>query len=123
MWERRLTQPTVLVAEDDSIVGWDLRDTVEEAGYAVDGPFEDISSAMLAYQKHKPDLAILDVQLGDGIVYPLAEKLMAEDVPVIFHSGRFAPGDVAQRYPGADTLAKPCPPADVIETVQRVLAR
>ena len=115
-------QPTILVAEDEAIVGWDLCDTVEEAGYAVEGPFLDISSAMLAYQKKKPDCAILDVQLDDGIVYPLAEKLMAEDIPVIFHSGVFGPSEVSERYPNSQALAKPCPPADVIETVQRALA-
>ena len=117
-----MKQQTILVAEDEPIVGWDLCDTVEEAGYAVEGPFEDISSAMLAYQKHKPDAAILDVQLGDGIVYPLAEKLMAENIPVIFHSGHHGPGEVNERYPEASALSKPCPPADVIQTVQRVLA-
>ena len=60
----------VLVAEDEMIVGHDLCDTVSEAGYLVEGPFDDLSSAMLAFQKSKPDIAILDVQLGDGIVYP-----------------------------------------------------
>ncbi|MGE5952814.1 MAG: response regulator, partial [Qipengyuania vulgaris] len=77
----------VLVAEDELIVGYDLCDTVSEAGYIVEGPFGDLSSAMLAYQKTKPDIAILDVQLGDGIVYPLAEQMMAENIEVIFHSG------------------------------------
>merc|ERR1711868_159754 len=84
-------QLRVLVAEDELIVGYDLCDTVAEAGYMVEGPYDDLSSAMLAYQKSKPDIAILDVQLGDGIVYPLAEQMMAENVPVIFHSGQLSP--------------------------------
>ena len=109
----------ILVAEDEAIVGLDLCDTVSEAGYIVEGPFVDLSSAMLAYQKTKPDIAILDVQLGDGIVYPLAEQMMAEDVQVIFHSGRLTPDEVAIRFPRAQTLAKPCPPSEVIDSVQR----
>ena len=52
-------QLRVLVAEDELIVGYDLCDTVAEAGYLVEGPFDDLSSAMLAYQKMKPDVAIL----------------------------------------------------------------
>ena len=112
----------VLVAEDELIVGYDLCDTVSEAGYIVEGPFDDLSIAMLAYQKQKPDIAILDVQLGDGIVYPLAEQMMAEDVPVIFHSGQLTPEEVAGRFPGAQALAKPCPPAEVIHSVQRAAA-
>ena len=62
-------QLRVLVAEDELIVGYDLCDTVAEAGYIVEGPFDDLSSAMLAYQKTKPDIAILDVQLGDIRTY------------------------------------------------------
>ena len=109
----------VLVAEDEMIVGYDLCATVSEAGYIVEGPFDDLSSAMLAYQKSKPDIAILDIQLGDGIVYPLAEQMMAEDVPVIFHSGQITPAEVATRFPKAQALSKPCPPAAVIDSVQR----
>jgi len=109
----------VLVAEDEFIIGCDLCHTVEEAGYIVEGPFDDLSSTMLAYQKNKPDIAILDVQLGDGIVYPLAEQMMAENVPVIFHSGQMTPAEVARRFPSAQALAKPCPPAEVIDSIQR----
>lgn len=114
-------QIRVLVAEDELIVGHDLCDTVAEAGYEVEGPFDDISSAMLAFQKHKPDVAILDIQLGDGIVYPLAEQMMAENVPVIFHSGQMSPDEVTQRFPRALALSKPCPPAAVIASVQKAL--
>lgn len=116
-------QLRVLVAEDEMIIGHDLCDTMAEAGYMVEGPFDNLSSAMLAYQRHKPDLAILDVQLGDGIVYPLAEQMMAEDVPVIFHSGQLTPQEVATRFPKAQALAKPCPPSEVIATVEHALAR
>ena len=116
-----MTQPTVLVAEDDFIIACDLCDTVEEAGFCVEGPHNDVSSAMLAFQKHKPDVAILDVQLGDGIVYPLAEQMMAENVPVIFHSGQLSPNEVAARFPAAQALSKPCPPAEVIASVQQAL--
>ncbi len=117
-----MKQPVILVAEDELIVGHDLCDTVEEAGYHVEGPFDDISSAMLSYQKQKPDLAILDVQLFDGNVFPLAEKLMAENVPVIFHSGNYVPDEVNERFPQAHALSKPCPPAQILDRVQQVLA-
>jgi DNA-binding response OmpR family regulator len=111
----------VLVAEDEMIIGVDLCQTITEAGFEVEGPYESLSSAMLAYQKHKPDVAILDVQLGDGIVYPLAERMMAEEVPVIFHSGQLTPAEVVERFPRAQALSKPSPPAEVIAKVQQAL--
>lgn len=114
--------PCVLVADDERIFGADLCDTVEEAGFIVEGPHRDVSSAMLAFQKHKPDVAILDVKLDDGVVYALAEKLADEEVPIIFHSGRFTREEVQAKFPQATTLLKPCPPAEMIAAVNEVLA-
>lgn len=111
----------ILVAEDEMIVAFDLCDTVEEAGFEVQGPHAGISDAMLAFQVEKPDLAILDIELDDGIVFPLAQKLAEEDVPIIFHSGRYSVDEVEARFPNAKTLQKPCPPAEMIQTVQSAL--
>ena len=111
----------ILVAEDEMIVAFDLCETVEEAGFQVEGPHSGISGAMLAFQKEKPDLAILDIQLSDGSVYPLAQKLADENVPIIFHSGRHSKAEVAVHFPDATTLAKPCPPADMISAMQQAL--
>lgn len=117
-----MSQPRILVAEDERMIAFDLIDTVETAGFAVEGPHRDISSAMLAFQKEKPDLAILDVKLDDGVVYPLAQKLAEEDIPIIFHSGHYSSDEVEKRFPDAIALNKPCPPADLIGAVNDALA-
>ena len=111
----------ILVAEDEMIVAFDLCDTMEEAGFAVEGPHAGISSAMLAFQKEKPDLAILDIDLCDGNVFALARVLDEEQVPIIFHSGRYSRKQVAAHFPSARTLQKPCPPTEVIAAVNEVL--
>ncbi|MEL6530087.1 MAG: response regulator [Pseudomonadota bacterium] len=111
----------ILVAEDELIAAFDLCDTVEEAGFEVEGPHTGISSAMLAFQKEKPALAILDVELDDGVVFPLAQKLSDEDVPIIFHSGQRTREEMAKKFPAATTLAKPCPPTDMLKAVSAVL--
>ncbi len=111
----------ILVAEHEMIVAFDLCDTVEEAGYEVEGPHAGISDAMLAFQKEKPDLAILDVELKDGAVYPLAQKLIDENVPIIFHSDFESAAEVKSRFPDATTLPKPCPPSAMISAMHTVL--
>jgi DNA-binding response OmpR family regulator len=117
-----MAQQCVLVAEDELIIGVDLCDTVKEAGFEVEGPYDTASSAIDALERRTPDLAILDVRLDDGEVYSLADKLMAANVPVIFHSGQISPGEVNHRYPHAHALAKPCPPNQIIETMREALA-
>ena len=117
-----MVQQCVLVAEDEMIIGADLCDTVEEAGYEVTGPYDTSISALESLQERTPDLAILDIRLDDGLVFSLAERLMAANVPVIFHSGEVSPNEVSGRYPGSHALAKPCPPNEIIDTVREVLA-
>ena len=117
-----MEQTRVLIAEDELIIGFDLCATIEEAGYIADGPYPDLSSAMKAVQKRKPDLAILDIRLQDGDSYSLAEKLMSEEVPVIFHSAQVRPTEVVKQYPDAIACSKPCPPTQMIDLARAVLA-
>ena len=111
----------ILVAEDEPIVAFDLCDTVEEAGYEVEGPYSEVETASSACDTGRPDLAILDITLDDGDVFALAERLDALNVPIIFHSGRHSEADVKARFPRARTLTKPCPPADMIGAVSGAL--
>jgi DNA-binding response OmpR family regulator len=111
----------ILVAEDEYITGFDLCDTFEEAGYEVEGPHAGISAAMLACQKERPDVALLDIELADGLSLELAQKLLDENVPVILHSDPEDTSALAMRFPKATTLTKPCPPAKLLDTVSRML--
>jgi DNA-binding response OmpR family regulator len=111
----------VLVAEDELIVAVDLCDTVAEAGFEVEGPHTGISSAMLSFQKAKPDLAIIDVSLEGGNVFAFAREMADQDVPIIFHCDQHPPKEVSAFFPTATTLMKPCPPAEVIKAVNKVL--
>ncbi|MFM7403280.1 MAG: response regulator [Erythrobacter sp.] len=111
----------ILVAEHEFVTAFDLCNTFEEAGYVVEGPHAGICSAALACEKEKPDLALLDVELGDVGTLELAQKLIDDKVPVILHSECEDTSALAARFPHATTLAKPCPPAKLLDTVSRVL--
>ena len=111
----------ILVAEDEYVTASDLCDTFEEAGYEVEGPHAGICAAMLACQKEKPDLVLLDIELSDGLTFELAQTLLDDNVRVILHSDARNTVALAARFPGATTLAKPCPPAKLLDTVSRVL--
>jgi len=112
---------SILIAEDEAILAYDLAETVEEAGFRVEGPHPGISSAMLAFQKQKPDLAILDVELSDGNVFNFARTLKAEDVPVIFHTGSLSRQEIVDRFPSAIVRMKPCPPTSMLDAVGEAL--
>ena len=114
-------RPTVLVVEDEFIIALDLSETVRDLGFKVEGPFADKENAFIAIDQQMPDCAILDVKTADGEVYPLADALADAGVPIIFHSGHIAPGDIAERYPQARACAKPCPPDRLITLISGAL--
>ena len=114
-------RPTVLVVEDEFIIALDLSETVQDLGYELEGPFEDNKNALEAIEDELPDAAILDVFTADGEVYPLADKLAAAGVPIVFHSGHVPPEEVKQRYPDAWACAKPCPPNQLIDVLQEAV--
>lgn len=102
-------RPRVLIMEDEFIVALDLSDMAEDLGFCVDGPFATLAEGEQAVASHLPDAAILDVQLADGEVFPLADMLMRLGVPIIFHSGHADNGRLLARYPEARSAGKPCP--------------
>lgn len=103
----------MLIMEDEFIVALDLSGMAEDLGFCVDGPFATVTEGTEAITHHCPDVAILDVQLADGEVFPLADLLMRLGVPLIFHSGHADNGRLLARYPDARSAGKPCP-AEII---------
>jgi CheY-like chemotaxis protein len=116
-------RPTVLVVEDEFLIGLDLSETVQDLGYGIEGPFEDTKHALEAIEGQLPDVAILDVYTADGEVYPVADALTEKGVPIIFHSGHVPPKEMQERYPDAQACSKPCPPGKIIDMVQEAVAR
>lgn len=113
--------PTVMVVEDEFIIALDLCDTVQELGLAVAGPFAERARAFEAIEQALPDAAILDVNIVDGEVFPLADVLMAKGVPIIFHSGHLPLDMVRRRYPGAIACSKPCSPDRLVSALQQAV--
>jgi CheY-like chemotaxis protein len=116
-------RPKVLVVEDEFIIALDLSETVQDLGYTLEGPFDGREKALAAIENDLPDCAILDVFTADGEVYPLADKLSAAGVPIIFHSGHVPPAEMRSRYPHAQACSKPCPPDRMIDMVQTAVGK
>src|SRR3954451_14675818 len=83
-----LAGTTVLVVEDNSIVGLDLQLTLEAFGHRVLGPASSNQEvlAMLA-QERRPDVAVVDLHLTDGLATPVTEALAALGIPFLLLTG------------------------------------
>ena len=78
----------ILVVEDEYIMAQDLRYELEDAGAEVLGPVPSVTGALtLLAREAPPDAAILDVNLGGEMVYPLADILRQRGIPFMFATG------------------------------------
>lgn len=112
----------ILVAEDNIMVAMDVAFQLELMGAEVIGPFARVDEAMSAITLDTPDGAILDVNLLDGHVTPLAERLLDGNVPVIFCTGVSLPTELSSKYPDAKVFIKPTPSGVLTDALASRLA-
>lgn len=81
----------IAIVEDDPVIRANYADVLARHGYEV-ATYEDRVSALAAFQSRLPDLAVLDIGLGDEVDggFRLCRELRAlsDSVPIIFLTAR-----------------------------------
>jgi two-component SAPR family response regulator len=77
----------VLVVEDETLIAVLIEDMLAAMDCEVVGPIGKLETAIQIAQEGKFDIAILDVTIRGGKVYPVAEHLLAHGVPFVLASG------------------------------------
>src|SRR3954467_1172576 len=94
-----LSRSNILIVEDQAIIALDLESAVEEANGQVIGPASTVRKALKLLHTNKVDGAILDANLPDDDVTPVAEALVEGNVPLVINTGVAVPLQL-RRYPG-----------------------
>lgn len=116
-----MTDPhRILLAEDDGLIGWDLSDELEGAGFAVAGPFATVAETLHYLTNHTPSAAIVDVLLQDASCDALADVLRERSIPFLVHSGT-SPRHLGEALETAPWLEKPAKPAVLIAALATLL--
>jgi CheY-like chemotaxis protein len=116
----RLAGATVLVVEDNAIIGLDLQLTLEAFGYRVLGTVSSNKDVLAMLAHERPDAAVVDLRLTDGVATPVTEALAARGVPFMLLTG----GDDDAALPGyAPHLGKPYALDALERTVRQLLGR
>jgi CheY-like chemotaxis protein len=84
-----LTGLRILVVEDEYLIAMDLADRLADLGAEVIGPAGSVTEALaiVGAKGNRIDGAVLDVNLRNEHVYPVANALTARGVRFIFASG------------------------------------
>lgn len=109
----------VLLVEDDYMIADVLCQELEGAGAEILGPVPDVQAALeLLAAGGAIDAAVLDVNLGGEMVWPVADALLARGVPFVFATG-YDRAAIPARYARVACCEKPVGP----DAIARALAR
>ncbi|HEX8666210.1 MAG TPA: response regulator [Beijerinckiaceae bacterium] len=108
-----LSRCNVLIVEDQAIIALDLQAAVEEANAQVIGPAPTVREALDLLDTDEIHAAILDANLPDGDITPVAEELIDRGVPFVINTGVAVPLNL-RRFPDLPVFRKPTPASRLI---------
>jgi PAS domain S-box-containing protein len=80
-----MSQPRILIVEDEAIVAMDLRLHLQDLGYSVCGLASTGEDAIVQAKAQRPSLVLMDISLGTGMDgIEAAHHLQDMGVPVVF---------------------------------------
>ena len=75
----------LLLVEDEYVLALGLADALADLGVVVVGPVATVEDALALVQRvPEIDGAVLDVNLGREVAYPVADALLARGIPFLF---------------------------------------
>jgi CheY-like chemotaxis protein len=97
----------ILVVEDEYLIAMSLQDALENAGSVVVGPVPSVEKAIKTIELDPHiDAAVVDVNLGGVLAYPVADMLIARKIPFVFTSG-YEDNVLRNRYAQVKNCPKP----------------
>ena len=80
-------QQSVMVLEDNMIIGLDLEQAVKDLGFGKVYTAASVSEAMSILDTYEIDFAILDINLGNETSFKVAKRMKVERRPFLFLTG------------------------------------
>lgn len=112
---------TVLVVEDDTMAGFMIETMLLTYGCTEVLRANQVDIALGRLRTRRPDAAVLDVNIGLELVFPVAERLSAMNTPMLFATGCPATR-IPPQWQGWPLLRKPYAMHSLLTLLARIVA-
>lgn len=121
MTETCLRDCRILVVEDEYLLATELCLELKAAEAEILGPIAGLNKAMEVVAE-TPEIhgAMLDINLGGELIYPVAERLQAREVAIVFMTGYDGPM-IPPRFRDTPRCEKPMGIHNIIRTMAKAL--
>jgi CheY-like chemotaxis protein len=106
----------LLIVEDEYLLAREMADYFENLGAEIVGPVGTVAHALALIASSHIQIAVLDVNLRDERVYPVADLLTLKQIPFVFASG-YGSELEPDAYAGAPRCIKPIEFAVLADTL------
>jgi DNA-binding response OmpR family regulator len=116
-----LQRRRILIAEDEALIAFELALAVQDAGGEVVGPVATVQDGLKLLASEDVHAAILDVQLIDRDIVPVAAILLERGKVVVFHCASRVPSEIVDRFGEPVLCPKPMLPDEVVARLARLI--
>ncbi len=111
----------ILLVEDETMIAMLVEDMLEDLGHNLAAVTGRLEEALTLIGSEAFDLAILDLNLGGILTYPVADVLREKSIPFIFATGYGSSG-LKEAYSDLPTLQKPFNQEDLSQAITATLS-
>lgn len=122
MQNKPLAERSVLIVEDDIILSTDIAFALTEAGCKAVVPTTSNAAALSAMVHYIVDAAVLDVNVQNEWVFPVADALDAVGIPFLFLTA-YSHDSIPAQHRERPFIQKPHHPEGLIEAVMELMEK
>jgi CheY-like chemotaxis protein len=112
----------IFVVEDEALIRMMVVEMLEELGHSIAAEAGHLDKALELAGSVDFDLAVLDVNIAGKLITPVAEKIKARGLPIIFATGYGAIG-LPDEFRGHAALPKPFELSALAATIEKLALR
>ena len=115
--------PLILVLEDQMLIAMDVEATLTDHGARRIVTASSAAEALSRLRDGLPDLAVLDVNLGQGTSIPVAQELRRKGIPFVFATGYGDKAVIPPELKDAPMVRKPFDGESLVAALASVLGK